>query len=303
MKNNVQKSYHILINKHSGGALQLGLEQLEDTISASDIDVASLQILGAEQFFEELEALKNDETPILIGGGDGTIRSCAKSMIETGRGFGILPLGTMNLMARDLNIPLSIEDALSAYAHSTRELEIDVGFVNHELFLCCVGIGTMPESSEFREENREQNPTLLMPRLTVFVLDQMDQMRHRVMRLNMDGKEKTLKTAALVISNNQYQPQEEWSENNFVRPSLETGKLGIYAATPFSMWDRVRLIARLKFGNWRDDPIVDEWYAENVSLTSKRDEELISLDGETQTFKTPLNFWVERKALKLLAPA
>ena len=46
-----------------------------------------------------------------------------------------------------------------------------------------------------------------------------------------------------------------------------------------------------------------EWQAETLSLTSKRDEELISLDGETKRLKTPLNFWIERRALKMIVPA
>ena len=297
------ESYHILINKNSGGALDIGSVALAEKISQSDVRVQSLDILEADAFFKKLDDLKDSEYPILVGGGDGTIRSCAEVLKDVDRGFGVIPLGTMNLMARDLKLPLELEELLAVYAGEVRTLEMDVGMVNDELFLCCVGIGTMPESSEFREENRTQNPALLMPRLTVFVLDQMDEVRHRVMRLTMDGKKKTLKTAALVVSNNQYQPQEEWSENNFLRPSLDNGKLGIYSAAPHSMWDRVRLITRLRFGNWRVDPIVKEWQAETLSLTSKRDEELISLDGETKRLKTPLNFWIERRALKMIVPA
>ncbi|NCT40295.1 MAG: hypothetical protein GW778_01355, partial [Alphaproteobacteria bacterium] len=147
------------------------------------------------------------------------------------------------------------------------------------------------------------NAALLMPRLTVFVLDQMDQVKHRYLRLTMDGVQKSLKTAALVISNNHYQPQEQWSDNNFMRESLSHGQLGVYSAAPKTIWDRIRIITRLGFGDWRKDPFVAEWKAETVTVRTKRAEELVSLDGETMTLETPLNFWINRRALNVLVPA
>jgi len=303
MTDNKHHSYHILINKYSGGFEPLGEDFFVEVFDESNIDVASLEFLEPDALLERLDAIKDGEHPILIGGGDGTIRGCAEIMMNAKQSFGVLPLGTMNLMARDLNIPLDIKDAVAAYAHDMDILDIDVGMVNGETFLCCVGIGTMPESSEFREDNRNQNAALLMPRLTVFVLDQIDQVKHRYLRLTMDGVQKSLKTAALVISNNHYQPQEQWSDNNFMRESLSHGQLGVYSAAPKTIWDRIRIITRLGFGDWRKDPFVAEWKAETVTVRTKRAEELVSLDGETMTLETPLNFWINRRALNVLVPA
>jgi len=142
-----------------------------------------------------------------------------------------------------------------------------------------------------------------MPRLTVFVLDQMSKTKHRMVEMAVDGKKKRFKTAALVISNNQYSPDKKLTKNNFFRSSLQDGILGVYSATPRSIWDRLRLIARLQFGNWRGDTVVKEWSGETISLNTKNSYELISLDGETKNMKMPLNFWINQEALTLLVPS
>lgn len=297
-----QNAYHILINEQSGSIFRLGLEHVEGIIADCGIVIKTLHIMPPDQFFEKLEAIKKSDHPILIGGGDGTLRSSAKILSDVKKPFGILPMGTMNLFARDLGVPVDIADALHAYEHQPLIVDVDMGMINNHPFLCCVGIGTMPEASEFREDNRDQNNAILMPRLTIFMLNQMDRLKHRIMRLSLDGKMRKIKTAALVISNNQYHPEGERNDNNFTRLSLTDGKLGIYSAAPTSLWDRLRLVLNLTFGNWRNDPVIQEWSAETANLNTKRSEELVSIDGETETLHTPLNFWIEREALSVLVP-
>lgn len=296
-------SFHILINKYSGTVNQLGQDALTALIEESQVSVKSLNFLSPDEIFDYVRKYETSEYPILIGGGDGTIKGCANILRQSHKPFGILPLGTMNLLARDLGIEDDLINILNGYAAGFHTEKIDIGAVNAETFLCCVGIGTMPETSEFREENRAQNPTILMPRLTVFVLNQMNRMKQRTMRLTMNNKTHKIKTAALVISNNKYSAPSEWTDNNFKRHSLKDGKLGIYSAAPLTFWDRIRLLFKLRFGNWKKDSVIKEWEAQALSLSTKNKEELISLDGETQSLTTPLDFEIYKDALSILLPS
>lgn len=77
---------------------------------------------------------------ILVGGGDGTVNGVATVLAGTKMPLGILPLGTVNVLARALGIPLDPQQALLvALGHTERR--IDVGTANGQPFLLMGGLG------------------------------------------------------------------------------------------------------------------------------------------------------------------
>ena len=185
------QKYHIYINKASGTVQSMGQKTLENMIKESDLPIAELHFLSPPDLIKNVKNFDRD-APLIIGGGDGTIKSCTETLIKKQIPFGFFPLGTMNLLAKDLSIPVDIKEAIQAYAKDTEIFEMDVGKVNGEYFLCCVGLGTMPETSEYREENRSDSQPILIPKLTVYMLQQMDQRNCKRLTLNLDGEKRYL---------------------------------------------------------------------------------------------------------------
>ncbi|OYW79126.1 MAG: diacylglycerol kinase, partial [Asticcacaulis sp. 32-58-5] len=159
-----ETGFNILINKRSGTVLNMGEPAIESAIETSGIEVAELCFCEPQDMADTLTRMAKSEAPLLIGGGDGTIRETAAALVGRKKAFGVLPFGTMNLMAKDLGLN-SLQAALKAYADGHEVQAVDAGFVNGELFLCCASIGTMPQASVFREENRDKYNFLLIPRL------------------------------------------------------------------------------------------------------------------------------------------
>lgn len=62
---------------------------------------------------------------VLVGGGDGTVRTVSSVLAETGIPIGILPVGTGNLLARNLGVPLDLADALDV-AFDGRAQPVDI---------------------------------------------------------------------------------------------------------------------------------------------------------------------------------
>jgi YegS/Rv2252/BmrU family lipid kinase len=73
-------------------------------------------------------------------GGDGTVNSVATSLLNTNKTLGILPGGSGNGLARNLNIPLSWHRALDTLIHG-QDVLIDAGKINEIYFYNVAGIG------------------------------------------------------------------------------------------------------------------------------------------------------------------
>ncbi|GAA3520659.1 hypothetical protein GCM10022234_15520 [Aeromicrobium panaciterrae] len=94
---------------------------------------------------QALAALEAEVDLILAAGGDGTVRAVCEEVARTGVAVGILPHGTGNLLARNLNIPLNTRDALDV-AFSGQDRAIDLGTYRTDsgtdtCFLVMAGLG------------------------------------------------------------------------------------------------------------------------------------------------------------------
>lgn len=294
---------HLFINNKAGTVLKSGEAEIRALIEKSQALFRSVNFISPDDISGHLQNLIEDDAPVLIGGGDGTIASCLPYFIKHNKTLGILPLGTMNMIAQDLGFSSDLAAVLALYSGETSVAKIDVGHVNDLPFLCCVGYGTMPESAVFREENRGTSDFLLYPQLVKFVFDQMDPHKQRRIIIKMDKRSKRLKTAAVVVSNNLFKDSNEGGGGIVARGSLQDGQLGIYTVSPRSGWDKIRIALRLRLGGWQQDKTINEWRSRTVEINGQDKEALISLDGEVYETQMPLRFHIVPQCLQVLVPA
>lgn len=289
--------FHVLINANSGTTLKVGQEEIEKTLR-ENLDIETLDFLAGKELFDRMEELMDTPYPMLIGGGDGSMAKAAQIHLKAKKPFGILPFGTMNLLARDLDIPVEFVESVKAY-RQTQLISIDAAAANDEIFLCCAAFGSMPEAARVREKNRHLPDIIMLPRITAYVYNRLDYHRRRTIRLTIDNTFKKIRTGMLIVSNNCYVPGERGA---FYKETLQDGVLGVYTVTPKSLWAKIRLAISMRTGAWRSDPSVAEAHANSVVINTNRRTELISLDGEPMEMKMPLRCHVMKGALKLIVP-
>jgi diacylglycerol kinase family enzyme/membrane-associated phospholipid phosphatase len=86
------------------------------------------------------QAVAGGAEVVVAAGGDGTVMSCANALVGTGVALGVLPFGTGNLLARNLGLPMRVEDAVAVATADGRRV-LDVGVVDGQCFLIMAGMG------------------------------------------------------------------------------------------------------------------------------------------------------------------
>ena len=100
----------------------------------------SIATSGAQVVELARRAAQGDSSTIVAGGGDGTISSVAAVLAGTTKTLGVLPLGTLNHFAKDLNIPIDLEGAINIISEGHIQ-SVDVGEVNGHIFINTSSLG------------------------------------------------------------------------------------------------------------------------------------------------------------------
>jgi diacylglycerol kinase (ATP) len=78
---------------------------------------------------------------VFVAGGDGTVMAAATAMASSGVPMAILPTGTGNLLARNLDLPINDEKACLRIGISGRDRAIDVAAIEDRKFVVMAGLG------------------------------------------------------------------------------------------------------------------------------------------------------------------
>jgi diacylglycerol kinase (ATP) len=134
------KKVTLVFNPISGrgkSAAAAEVAALEFRRASLEVDVRPTAAAGdARRFAAELPA---DADALVVVGGDGTLNEAVTGLVRDVP-VGLVPVGTANVVARDLRLPFSpVRAARTILAGNARR--IDVGRVNDRRFVAMVGVG------------------------------------------------------------------------------------------------------------------------------------------------------------------
>lgn len=244
------------------------------------------------------ELLADRPRALIVIGGDGTVRSVATCLLGGEVPLGILPAGTMNVLARDLGIPEDLDTALHDLLKAP-ERRIDVARVNGRPFLCSSALAMMPHLGRIRERARGADGWSVL-RQWNHGLRVLSRYPRRSFRIIVDGEEHTVRSRALVISNN---PLSRRPAALVERDRLDTGWLVVYTLRDRTLWDLVHLASKLLDGTWQADRRIRSYRGREVRVEGIGDATTsVMSDGEVERLAAPLNYDVQPRALAVLAP-
>jgi diacylglycerol kinase family enzyme len=210
-----------------------------------------------------------DATALGVASGDGSLAPVAEVALERDLPFVCVPFGTRNHFARDLG--LDRDDPVAALdAFAGCERRIDVGRAGERLFLNNVSLGMYAQLVHRRERHRRRREALARLRAWLVVLRS-----PRALGITIDGKPED--TRLVLVANNSYLFE---PPSIGARKRLDEGFLSLYI---------------LRGG-------VEERRGERFVVDAAAGRLEAAVDGEPDVLETPLEFRIERQALRVLVP-
>jgi diacylglycerol kinase family enzyme len=236
---------------------------------------------------------------IFAGGGDGTINTVANVVAETDKAFGVLPLGTHNHFAKDLKIPLDLDQAIVALA-AGRAIDLPVAEVNGQVFLNFSAIGLHPEIVIDREAQRNETGRGKWPAMAVAMVRKLKSPPVHKLALSARGHTIAARTPSVIICNNPHQMEVFGVKNASV---AERGLLNIYLTTRTKRRTLIWLLFRAAAGAIDENTKHFEAMAlPELRIDSRRRALPVSVDGEVMDFTPPLIYRVRERPMKVIVP-
>jgi len=288
----------IIANTKAGAA-----DSVNDYVRAA---IKSIRSAGGEVVNNPHEPIKHqlqvaqDMKPavVIAIGGDGTINAGAQIAIANDAALLVVPAGTMNLVAKDLHLPIDPELIISS-ATELSVLHIDYATVNGYLFLHSALIGIVPEMSRLREELRNAEGFIE----TAKHLPELAQAALGTKRIDLTLEaEKGIshqRTRSIAVSNNPL------SQNGVIshgRESVASSQLGVYASVHEGPLAPLKLLTSLGTGRLPNDPETLSTNCENLTIHATTPTVPVSLDGEVRDLESPLRFVMHPRDLRVAIP-
>ena len=282
------------VNPNSGSG-QAALDALRD-VGAFDVHECDPDALD-----EQIErAVKAGADRIVVAGGDGTIATAASALVGKPTALAIVPGGTLNHFARDHGIPTDHREAAEA-ATQGEPTPTDVAYVDGRLFLNTSSVGAYVIFVRTRERLERYFGYRLATLIAALRL--LGRVRPFTVILDLDGQTRRYRSALVFVA---------VGERELQLPAMgsraKDGRRGLHViVVRGGTWARlvsaglvaaVRGNAAIARGSLADSFVVDQ-----CRIELRRPEGRVAVDGELVEMTSPLEYRIERDALRVILPS
>ena len=275
----------------AAGALQAALSAAGCEVHVVPSDAGTLP---------ERIALAKDTSPdcLVVAGGDGSIACAAAAILGTGISLGLVPSGTMNLLAKDLHIDPSDREAAIRILVEGQSRRIDAGRLGEHVFLCASMLGTPARLSRHREAGRQRgNGFLAWAGFGSAALRALGRNRSMRVVMRLDGQVIQRRSPSITVTVNRLN---DASGRLFGRDDLSGGELAVYIVPRASALRQVWLLLRTVLTGRLSAPDVEILVTKQLEVQSRSVAMHVLLDGELRLIAPPLRYSIAPDALNVI---
>ena len=240
---------------------------------------------------------------VLVAGGDGTINEVVNGLVHTSTAMGIVPVGTGNILAHQLHMPiltlfapLYIRDVGDALLKS-RLQRVDAGVINNRYFVCWAGLGLDAEIAASMEPRPRYAKRFrnLPSIITGFAIAS----EFRGVRSHVNIADRSIRTRALLVVASNIQLYASFF-NIAPQAKMDDGLMDIFVFKGLGFGYALRHVFSIILGRHLQSPEVLHALARDMYVETTP-QVAVHLDGDPYG-ATPASFTLESGALTLLVP-
>ena len=232
---------------------------------------------------------------VVICGGDGTVMACLGALVGTDVPVALVPLGTGNLLARNLGVPTRFADALAVAVNGVNR-RIDLGRVGDKPFAVMAGIGF--DAAMMADATEDMKRFAGWP---AYVASGLRHLRDPVMRvrLRIDGGPPLRRPARTVLVGNVGRLQ--GGLELLPDAAVDDGLLDVVVVAPRTLRDWIRVAWRVLRRHRTQDRHLERFRGRSVLVEADR---IVprQMDGEVIDDGRSLDTRIEPGALVVRTP-
>ena len=289
----------VLINLGGGSAGKDAIARVTAALAKVGIEAEIEQVAGPDLDERASHLASRGARTIVACGGDGTLSAVGGALAGTQTALGIIPLGTLNHLARDLGISFDLDEAAATLAAGHR-MAIDVAELNGRVFVNNSAIGLYPLMVADREGQQDRLGRSKKFAMLVAGVRTLFRFHHYRLSLTInDSETATLDTPLLFVGNNLYRTTMPRAGQ---RDRLDDGRLSVVIARKSGRAAMIHGMLLSLIGRASAKQLIELDDVTRLRVASRRADLTVSADGETLHLPTPLDYRICPKALWVITP-
>lgn len=285
----------LIVNPKAGRRKVSPLEEITRALRQPFVELSTHLTSGpGDATVAARQAAQDGYELVVAAGGDGSLNEVANGLVGTEVELGLVPVGTENVLARELGVPLNASHACRHLLDKVPRW-IDVGRAADRYFVCFAGIGFDAHVAHNLDPQRKASLGAVAYFLTSFERIGSYRKSARTASLKVDGQEVSSSYWMMLVGNIQ-------NYGGGLKPAprarMDDGLLDlcVYPVTGYPA--TVRQMVSTRGGHHLALPGMLYYQARKIEISTEPVEQ-IQLDGDPWTGTTPLTIEVVPRSLKV----
>ncbi len=233
-------------------------------------------------------------TKVVAAGGDGTIHEVVNGMAGSDAVLGLLPLGTVNVFAAELGLPLNDLSLCWDIIQSDHTRVVDLPRANDNYFVQLAGVGLDAQAVQETSANLKKNFGPLS-----YLISAAQIAARKPPRLQIESDDTEIREASFVLVGNGRRYGGPFPF--FKQAVLNDGLLDVILFKQLGYLEIIRYLQDVFFSSVINLPDVEYFQTRRLRVSS--DQEVpVELDGELSG-QCPIEFQIQESTLRVLVPS